>query len=217
MYSRQISPWFFSSDRKFLHFFLFLPSPANSNTCISIATSSHSFFFLVLHCKPGFLELQVVWQQCAARAAADLSPCVFSLSPCRLLLLQVMPLSHLHPSHSLLVQTCLVLYLSALLPYPQVRKALELQSGIRSGEQCPALLCISVLGALILAGWKWGRLWGQCFRARQSKSSTSREYIGLNLSTFFKAEAKKVTESSSMFSHLDDRTSRYRNKRGNSI
>lgn len=82
----------------------------------------------------------MVWQQCAAGAAADLSPCVFSLSPCRLLLLQVMPLSHLHPSHSLLVQTCLVLYLSALLPYPQVRKALELQSGIGSEEQCPALL-----------------------------------------------------------------------------
>lgn len=43
---------FFSSDRKFLHFFLFLPSPANSNVCISIASfllhlpilSSFSFF-----------------------------------------------------------------------------------------------------------------------------------------------------------------------------
>lgn len=38
----------------------------------------------------------------------------------RLLQLQVMPLSRLHLRHFRRVQTCLVLYLSALLLYPQV-------------------------------------------------------------------------------------------------
>lgn len=57
--------------------------------------------------------------------------CILFLSSCRLLLLQVMPLSHLHPSHFLLVQTCLALYLSALLPYPQVGNLLEITGSTR--------------------------------------------------------------------------------------
>lgn len=44
----------------------------------------------------------------------------WALSLCRLLQLQVMPLSHLHLRHFRRVQMCLVLYLSALLLYPQV-------------------------------------------------------------------------------------------------
>lgn len=75
--------------------------------------------------------------------------CILFLFSCRLLLLQVMPLSHLHPSHSLLVQTCLVLYRSVLLPYPQVRNLLEIKAQLKFGDWFSALVCISVLKPLI--------------------------------------------------------------------
>lgn len=75
--------------------------------------------------------------------------CVLFLSSCRLLLLQVMPLSHLHPSHFLLVQTCLALYLSALLPYPQVGNLLRIQARLKLGDPFSALVCILVLRVLI--------------------------------------------------------------------
>lgn len=53
------------------------------------------------------------------KAPRSLTPVCPSLSD-RLLQLQVMPLSRLHLRHFRRVQTCLVLYLLALLLYPQV-------------------------------------------------------------------------------------------------
>lgn len=86
------------------------------------------FFLLLLYIYISlFLEIKVMWHLSAcqllmAETVADMSLLYFiPVSFCRLLQLQVMPLSHLHASHFLLVQTRLVLYLSALLLYPQVR------------------------------------------------------------------------------------------------
>lgn len=145
----------FPSGTKSLIFFLFLLSPANSDTPIAIAS------FLLHLSIPFFLPFSSI-QTCIFRVMDDVTAkyvlqklqllchhCISFLSSCRLLLLQVMPLSHLHPSHSLLVQTCLVLYLSALLPYPQVRKLLGIQAQLKFGDRFSALVCISVLRALI--------------------------------------------------------------------
>lgn len=143
----------FPSGTKSLIFFLFLLSPANSNTPFSVAS------FLLHLSIPFFLSLSS-FQTCIFRVMNDVTAkyvlqkllchhCISFLSSCRLLLLQVMPLSHLHPSHSLLVQTCLVLYLSALLPYPQVRKLLGIQAQLKFGDQFSALVCITVLRVLI--------------------------------------------------------------------
>lgn len=118
--------------------------------CISIP-------FLLLHLSILFsftffpLKLWASEKQQQVYAAAGMYRFILFLSHCRLLLLQVMPLSHLHPSHFLLVQTCLVLYLSALLPYPQVRNLTEIWVWLKSGHQFSALACIWILRALILS------------------------------------------------------------------
>lgn len=116
-----------------------------------------SIAFLLLHLSVLFsftffpLKLWASEEQQRVYAAADMYHFILFLSHCRLLLLQVMPLSHLHPSHFLLVQTCLVLYLSALLPYPQVRNLSEIWVWLKFGHQFSAPTCISILRALFLS------------------------------------------------------------------
>lgn len=116
-----------------------------------------SIAFLLLHLSSLFsfaffpLKLWASEMQQQVYAAADMYRFILFLSHCRLLLLQVMPLSHLHPSHFLLVQTCLVLYLSALLPYPQVRNLPKIWVWFKFGHQFSALTRISIFRALILS------------------------------------------------------------------
>lgn len=140
--------YFYFPLAQIISHFLFLLSPAHSNAlyfyCFSPSASFYSFAFF-----PVKLWTSEKWQW--IYAAADMYRFILFLSHCRLLLLQVMPLSHLHPSHFLLVQTCLVLYLSALLPYPQVRNLPDIWVWLKFGHQFSALVCISILRALILS------------------------------------------------------------------
>lgn len=164
-----------------LSHFLFLLSPAHYNTLFLLHLYCiFPFFFLSLF----FLCKTVSHRECLAFTAKYVLQklqltchcCVLFLPYCRLLLLQVMPLSHLHPSHFLLVQTCLVLYLSALLPYPQVRNLLEIWAWLKFGHQFSGQACILVF-VINSVQWKWEGFWGQCCRARQNKSLTSWEYV----------------------------------------
>lgn len=165
----------------FIYLFSFSFSPVSSthyNTLYFYCI--FPFFFLSLF----FLCKTVSYRECLAFTAKYVLQelqltchcCVLFLPYCRLLLLQVMPLSHLHPSHFLLVQTCLVLYLSALLPYPQVRNLLDIWAWLKFGHQFSGQACILVF-VINSVQWKWEGFWGQCCRARQNKSLTSWEYI----------------------------------------
>lgn len=191
-----------------LSFSFFLLPPANFNTLISYLLLSFYFSFFSFFPPNLYFFTDGTAKYVLQKLLLICHHCVLFLSFCRLLLLQVMPLSHLHPSHFLLVQTCLGLYLSALLPYPQVR-ILETPAWLQFGDEFSVWLALQYSGhnfRTVAVGKDF-----ECCRARQNKSLTSREDIIFHLPTFFKRKAPEVTGSSIWITYLLGSSTREKN------